>query len=89
MSEDDWTAMLASRDEVVPTLALVAPLAQDMGGGSGAFRALASDGKHYFVKPPNQLQGGRVLTTEHVVAGVGRLLGAATCRSQLLQITDE
>lgn len=30
-----------------------------------------------------------MLTTELVVAGVGRLLGAPTCRSQVIKITDE
>jgi hypothetical protein len=89
LSEAEWLALIAERQDVTPDLTLVTPLAQDLGGGSGSFRALASDGKHYFVKPPNQLQGGRVLTTEHVVAGVGRLIGAATCKSEIIVIPKE
>jgi hypothetical protein len=68
-------------------LSLVLPLAQHHGGGSGSFRAVASDNRRWFVKPPNQLQGGHVLVSEYVVASVGQLLGgAATCESSIIEI---
>lgn len=64
---------------------LVAPLATTE-SGSGTFLGLASDGRQYWVKSPENPQGNRTLATEVVVQGVGALLGAPVVETVLVDI---
>lgn len=70
------------------TLEIVATLRQSPGGGSGAFLARAADGSRWYVKPINNLQGGKVIVTEYVVGSVGKLIGAPVCQVAIGRITD-
>jgi len=69
----------------LPRVRLVAPLRRTE-SGSGTFLALASDGRQYWVKSPENPQGNRTLVTEIVVQGVGALLGAPVVPTALVDI---
>ncbi len=56
--------------------------------GSGAFLGLASDGKQYWVKSPNNLQGPRTLIVESIVYEIGDLIGAPVCGHSLIEIPE-
>lgn len=66
-------------------VSLVAPLRKSA-SGSGAFLGLASDGRQYWVKAPNNPQGSRTLIAEAVCYGVGHLIGAPVCENKLIDI---
>lgn len=61
----------------------------DSRGGSLPFKGLASDGEVYWIKSPSNRQSSRVPTTEQLIAGMGRLIGAPVCETRLLSISKE
>jgi hypothetical protein len=58
-------------------------------GGSGTFLALGSDKAQWWVKPPNNQQGGKVVVTEYIVAQCGRLIEAPVCEGSVIRIPAE
>ena len=48
-----WNGKLTGRRTNNADFDLISPLRQSSAGGSGAFLALANDGRRYWVKPPN------------------------------------
>jgi hypothetical protein len=86
-TEIEWLDLIEGRQAAPEDdLSLTTFLDQHGGGGSGSFRGLGSDAKEYFVKPPNQLQGGYVLASEFVVGQIGQVVGVAVCQSKLITI---
>lgn len=67
---------------------LVAPLRSSL-SGTAAFLALASDGRQYWVKAPNNPQGARTLIAERVVYGLGEMMNAPVPQSALIEIPPE
>ena len=65
------------------------PLAASKAGGSGSFLAEGSDERQWWVKPPNNLQQGKVIVTEHLVGSLGKLIGAPTCEVAIARIPEE
>lgn len=74
-----WKDSIATNRPWRSRVSLVAPLKQSTSGGSGAFLASASDGREYWVKPLNNLQGTRVPCTEQIVGRAAMLIGAPCC----------
>ncbi|MBF4624941.1 HipA family kinase [Clavibacter sp. VKM Ac-2872] len=56
--------------------------------GSKAFLGLASDGRHYWVKPWNNPQGARTLVAELIAYRIGWLIGAPVPEHALLTIPN-
>lgn len=75
---------MSDRDRV-RRVEMVAPLRRS-GSGTAAFLALASDGREYWVKAPNNPQGSRGLIAERVVYGIGERTGAPVSESALVDI---
>lgn len=84
----EWTG-LVSRKSPHRTVELVTPLEQSAIGGSGAFKGLCNDGQAWWIKPTNQLQQGKTIVTEQVLARAGRLIGAPICEVTLVEITSD
>lgn len=86
---DAWRGIVqpCSVDEV--TLVIEMVLGPSERGGSGSFPARGSDGERWYVKPQNNHQGGRVITTEYIVSAAGRLIGAPVCEVQPVVIPPE
>lgn len=72
----------------LPRLRLAAPI-RPSDSGSAAFLGLASDGREYWVKVPNNPQGSRTLAVEAICYGIGRLLGAPVCGNALIEIPND
>lgn len=66
-------------------LRLIAPLRRSE-SGSRAFLGLASDGREYWMKAPNNPQGSRTLVAEVISYGVGHLIGAPVCEHAIVDI---
>jgi hypothetical protein len=64
----------------------VLPLRQSTGGASGSFLVAGDDGRRYWCKSLNNLQGARVPVTEQIVGRFGRLLGVAVCEVALVHL---
>jgi hypothetical protein len=88
-NRDEWQGMIRGRRNPTGILTMVAPLGTSPGGGSGSFPCLASDGQKWFVKAPNQSQGGMVLVTEYIVGRLGRLIEAPTCRGEIIEVPSD
>jgi hypothetical protein len=58
-------------------------------GGLRAKPSLVSDGQKWFVKAPNQSQGGMVLATEYIVSRLGALIKAPTCVGEIIWVPSE
>ena len=86
-----WSGLVQSRHDDFDALSMAAPVGVAGGSWSGPFRALASDGNDYFVKSAETCPSGQQasLAIEHVVAAVGRLIGAPVCITSLLRIPEE
>lgn len=86
-----WSGMVAGHRVFDVTLQLDAVLESqsDSRGGSLPFKGLASDGEVYWIKSPSNRQSSRVPTTEQLIAGIGRLIGAPVCETRLLSISQE
>lgn len=89
VERDAWRGLLDSRLDPVEVLVIEQPLSQSKGGGSGSFPAEASDGRQWWVKPANNLQGGKVIVTENLVGSLGKLIGAPTCEVAIVRIPEE
>lgn len=89
INRSDWDGCVRGRDDSFDSLHVRVP-SPSGGTWSGPFRAVASDSRQYFVKgldtcPPGQEAS---VATEHVVARVGRLIGAPMCETSLIRIPD-
>lgn len=89
IARSDWEGLLEGRRRSSADVALVMPLQDSDSGGSGAFLALASDERRYWIKPLNNCQGERVPITEQIVGRVGALIGAPTCEVRTVAIPPE
>lgn len=58
-------------------------------GGSQSFPAIDMQDERWYVKAPNNPQGGRVVATEFIVSAAGRLIGAPVCEVQPMLIPAE
>lgn len=65
------------------------PLVRSSAGGSGTFLAELSDTQRWWVKPPNNPQGPRIVLTEYLVGCLGALIGAPTCDVAIVAIPSE
>ena len=88
VDRDAWTGVIR-RDPVGPVLQLDVPIQQSAQGSSGTYRALCSDGKEWWVKPINQLQGGKTIVNDQVLARVGLLIAAPVCKVSLVEVTAD
>jgi hypothetical protein len=84
----EWSGLVRARTDTFDDLRMTGPVAPSGGSWSGPFRVIASDGNQYFVKsvdtcPPGQQAS---VAIEHIVAGVGRLIGAPVCTTSLIRI---
>ena len=70
----------------IPRLAL--PSFEKSDGKSGAFAAKDTNGTRWWVKPMNNLQDPRILVAEHVVAGIGHIIGAPVCEASIVEVPD-
>lgn len=82
----DWAGLVGGRTDPVNSVRVEVPLVASPRGSSGTFLALASDGRRWWVKPQNNLQGSRVVATEHLVARAGALIGAPVCEVAIVEI---
>lgn len=85
----DWVGMIESRTDPVGGIVIEVPVVPSAAGGSGTFLGLGSDGRRWWVKPSNNLQGGKVIVTESVVGQAGALLGAPVCEVAVVEIPAE
>jgi hypothetical protein len=60
-------------------LAMTAVLGPSRPSGSQAFPVSTADGRRWYLKAPNNPQGGHVLATEYIVSQVRRIIGAPVC----------
>lgn len=79
------------KDPREPTQVVIADtiLGTSPKGGSGSFPVRDEQGQVWFVKPLNNRQGGRVIVSEQIVAGAGRLIGAPVCETTVVELTDD
>ena len=84
-----WAGCLAAKRVDAADFKLTAPLKRSSAGGSGAFLAVASDGRQYWVKPQNNGQGVRVPVTEQIIGRIGLLIGAPTCATHTVEIPPD
>lgn len=90
--EDDignWNGLLAGRGTPTELLEVEMPIQPSPRGGSGTFLAACKDGRQWWVKPPNNPQGGEVIVTEYVVGRLGRLISAPVCEVAIALIPEE
>ena len=85
----DWASTIRSRTDPVGAVVIEVPVVPSAAGGSGTFLGLGSDGRRWWVKPANNLQGARVIVTESVVGRAGALIGAPVCEVAVVQIPAE
>jgi hypothetical protein len=86
---EDWRGLVHGRVALPDALVVEQPLQPSPRGGSGTFLAVLSDQQRWWVKPQNNLQGGRVIVTEHIVGRAGALIDAPVCETSLVRIPDE
>jgi hypothetical protein len=84
-----WDGLIRDRADPSDALRIELLVRASHAGTAGAFLGAAGDDTQWYVKPPNHLQGGKVLVTEFVVASLGRLVGAPVCDARLLEIPAE
>jgi hypothetical protein len=82
-----WAGMLSGVTRGRAATSLRKPVKKS-GGGTGAFLGIASDGRQYWIKVPDNPQGTQVLVNEVVVAAIGRLLDAPLRPTVLITIPD-
>lgn len=85
----DWNGLIAQRADPAGGVVIEVPVVPSAAGGSGTFLALGSDGRRWWVKPVNNLQGGKVIVTESVVGRAGALLGAPVCEVAVVRIPPD
>lgn len=84
-----WKSLLDGPRLDGDPLTLVAPVKPSATGGSGSFLGRCDDGKLWWIKPPNHLQGGKVIVTEQVIGRLGLLIGAPVCPVRCVKITSD
>ncbi len=89
IDRDDWVGLVRRRADPSDAVVVEVPLVPSPAGGSGAFLAVGSDGRRWWVKPQNNLQGPRVMVTEHLIASAGQLIGAPVCEAAVVEIPEE
>src|SRR5215210_5446695 len=89
VERDEWRGLLGSRSDPEEVLTVKQTLGQHQRGGSGSFPVMASDGRKWWVKPPNNLQAGKVIVTEYLVGSLGSLIGAPTCEVAIIRIPED
>lgn len=86
----DWAGLITgTRADPKDGVVIEVPLVPSTAGGSGAFLALGSDRRRWWVKPVNNLQGGKVIVTEYVVGRAGALIGAPVCEVAVVRIPPD
>ena len=89
IEETSWQGRLAGRREPRGAVHLAAWMNQSPGmGGSRPLLALGADGNLYWVKLITNRQGPMVPVNEQIVGRCGALIGAATCRVELVDIPE-
>lgn len=89
----EWTGLVAgtradaARSDRIVELAM--PLQESRTGVSGTFLGLGVDGRRWWVKPPAQRELEQALVTEFIVAELGRLIDAPTCRNAIIRIPED
>jgi hypothetical protein len=86
---DEWRGLLGSRSDSGEVLLIEQPLKPSVEGGSGVFLARADDGRRWWVKPQNNLQGAKVVVTEYLVGSLGGLIGAPVCEVAIARLPEE
>ncbi|MDP9401787.1 MAG: hypothetical protein M3P85_00310 [Actinomycetota bacterium] len=89
VERDEWQGSMGGRTELLDPVVIEMPLAPSAAGGSGTFLADASDGRRWWVKPLNNLQGPKVVVTEYVVGTAGAIVGTPVCEVAIVRIPDE
>lgn len=86
-----WETLIASRTDSGPSLSIAATISGSGGTWSGPFRVIGSDGNDWFVKSLQTCPAGQEasIAIEHIVAGVGKLIGAPMCDTSLIRIPPE
>lgn len=84
-----WIGRITGRDDSAVTVWVRTPLQPSTRGGSGTFLAECTDGAQWWIKPPNHLQGGKVVVTEFLVGKLGALIGAPVCEVAVIGIGPE
>jgi hypothetical protein len=87
-SREDWSGQLQGAT-LAPVARRVKFIAPSEGGGSQAFPAVDEQMERWYVKAPNNPQGGRVVVTELIVSAAGQLIGAPVCEVELIEISAE
>jgi len=67
---------------------IVLPLQPAPRGGSGAFLAVDTENRQWWVKPLNNAQNERVTVTESIVGAAGRLIGAPVCETAVVYLPE-
>jgi hypothetical protein len=84
-SRENWNGQLqgAVPSPVTRRVKFIAPSEK---GGSQPFPTVDDQNERWYVKAPNNPQGGRVVVTELIVSAVGRLIGAPVCEVEPIEI---
>lgn len=89
VSREDWNGLVRQRADPIDGISMVLPVRPSDAGGSGTFLARCSDETYRWIKPHNNLQGGKVVVSELLVGSVGNLLGAPVCDTCVVRIPQE
>lgn len=85
VAESEWSGLIAGRGDPSNELTVRACLQPGKLSASSPFLAEASDGKQWWVKPP-QADLAKALITEYVVGRAGQLIGAPVCDITVIEI---
>jgi hypothetical protein len=88
MDEQAWSGRVASRKTTVGDLKVTACLRQGKASASSPFLALGSDGREWWVKPPEPALD-KALVTEVVVGTLGGMIGAPVCETSPMEISND
>jgi hypothetical protein len=86
-----WETLIASRTDSGPSLSIAATVSGAGGSWAGPFRVIGSDGNDWFVKSLETCPTGEEVSIaiEHIVARVGKLIGAPVCETSLIRIPPD
>jgi hypothetical protein len=93
LDRSEWDGLIGNRADPThgPSIANIMPGAVG-GSWSSPVKVTGDDNQVYFAKFPELCQSQQLqmsVVTEMVVAEVGRLIGASTCRTVVLRVPDE
>ncbi|MFB9673874.1 HipA family kinase [Streptosporangium vulgare] len=88
---EDWAGLVGGRDDSFNDLSVTMLMTPGGNTFASPFLAAASDGRRYWVKCVDTCPEYAKMSVaiEHIVSGVGRLIGAPVCDSSLIRIPDE